>query len=157
MPASPENPVFPIVASESPRRQIRVGQNLVRGGQVAVGTSAPICKFRRLTASLASRFVPRIACGCLCPPSTIRSAPSLPKERRWAVMERINHRTGCHFFTACRPQRPSETYRIDFTSDRWLDAVLFFHYRCGLEGEKISRPGWRKIARSMARPQRFSG
>jgi hypothetical protein len=57
-------------------------------------------------------------------------------------MERVNHRNACHFFTACRPERPSETYRIDFTTNRWLDAVPFFRYRCGLDGENISRPGW---------------
>jgi len=57
-------------------------------------------------------------------------------------MERINHRNGCHFFTACRPERPAETHRIDFTTDRWLDAVPLFRYRCGLDGEKIFRPGW---------------
>jgi SAM-dependent methyltransferase len=67
---------------------------------------------------------------------------ALPKEQRWAAMERINHRNGCHFFTACRPERPSETYRVDFTTDRWLDAVPVFRYRCGLDGEKIFRPGW---------------
>ncbi|NBU42203.1 MAG: class I SAM-dependent methyltransferase, partial [Planctomycetia bacterium] len=67
---------------------------------------------------------------------------ALPKERRWGVMERVNHRNGCHFFTACRPERPSETYRVDFASDRWLDAVPLFRYRCGVDGETISRPGW---------------
>jgi SAM-dependent methyltransferase len=67
---------------------------------------------------------------------------ALPKEQRWAVMERINHRNGCHFFTACRPERPTETYRVDLTTDRWLDAVPVFRYRCGLDGEKIFRPGW---------------
>jgi SAM-dependent methyltransferase len=66
----------------------------------------------------------------------------LPKELRWAVMERINHRNGCHFFTACRPERPPETYRLDFDGDRWLDAVPLFRYRCGLEGDSIKRPGW---------------
>lgn len=66
---------------------------------------------------------------------------ALPKEQRWGVMERVNHRNGCHFFTACHPERPPETYRIDFESPRWLDAVPVFRYRCGLTGEKITRPG----------------
>jgi hypothetical protein len=60
-------------------------------------------------------------------------------------MERVNHRNGCHFFTACRPERPTETYRVDFATDRWLDAVPFFRYRCGLQGETISRPGWSTV------------
>jgi SAM-dependent methyltransferase len=72
----------------------------------------------------------------------LAAVAALPKERRWGVMERVNHRNGCHFFTACRPERPSETYRVDFASDRWLDAVPLFRYRCGVDGETISRPGW---------------
>jgi SAM-dependent methyltransferase len=72
----------------------------------------------------------------------LTAVAKLPKEQRWAVMERVNHRNACHFFTACRPERPEETYRVDVTSDRWLDAVPFFRYRCGLDGEKIVRPGW---------------
>ena len=72
----------------------------------------------------------------------LAAVAALPKERRWGVMERVNHRNGCHFFTACRPERPTETYRVDFASDHWLEAVPFFRYRCGLDGETISRPGW---------------
>jgi SAM-dependent methyltransferase len=72
----------------------------------------------------------------------LTAVAALPKEQRWGVMERINHRNGCHFFTACRPERPLETYRVEFTTDRWLDAVPLFRYRCGLDGEKIVRPGW---------------
>jgi SAM-dependent methyltransferase len=67
---------------------------------------------------------------------------ALPKERRWAVMERINHRNACHFFTACRPERPVKTYRIDAATESWLDAVPVFRYRCGLDGGTITRPGW---------------
>jgi SAM-dependent methyltransferase len=72
----------------------------------------------------------------------LTAVAALPKEQRWAVMERINHRNGCHFFTACRPERPLESYRVEFTTDRWLDAVPLFRYRCGLEGQTIVRPGW---------------
>jgi hypothetical protein len=57
-------------------------------------------------------------------------------------MKRVNHRNACHFFTACCPERPAETYRVDLTTDRWLDAVPVLRYRCGLDGEKIVRPGW---------------
>jgi SAM-dependent methyltransferase len=67
---------------------------------------------------------------------------ALPEQERWAAMERINHRNACHFFTACRPERAAETYRVGTTSDRWLDAVPTFRYRCGLVGETIKRPGW---------------
>jgi SAM-dependent methyltransferase/tetratricopeptide (TPR) repeat protein len=66
----------------------------------------------------------------------------LPVDRQWAVMERINHRNGCHFFIACRPDRPTSTYRIDFTNDQWLDLIPEFRYRCALDGAQFSRPGW---------------
>jgi SAM-dependent methyltransferase len=72
----------------------------------------------------------------------LNAVAALPQEQRWAVMERINHRNGCHFFTACRPERPAETYRVDFASDRWLSAVPLFRYRCSLNGQNITRPGW---------------
>lgn len=66
----------------------------------------------------------------------------LPADRQWAVMERINHRNGCHFFIACRPDRPASTYRIDFANDPWLDLIPEFRYRCALDGAQLSRPGW---------------
>jgi SAM-dependent methyltransferase len=72
----------------------------------------------------------------------LTAVAALPQEQRWAVMERINHRNGCHFFTACRPERPAETYRVDFASDSWLSTVPLFRYRCSLNGQNITRPGW---------------
>lgn len=73
----------------------------------------------------------------------LEAVAALPQEKRWAVMERINHRNGCHFFTACRPERPPETFRIDCSSAALLDAVPRFRYRCTLDGEAVVRPGWR--------------
>jgi SAM-dependent methyltransferase len=72
----------------------------------------------------------------------LTAVAALPNAQRWSVMERINHRNGCHFFMACRPERAAETYRVGTTSDRWLDSVPLFRYRCGLVGETIKRPGW---------------
>ena len=78
----------------------------------------------------------------------INSIAGLPKEQRWAVMERINHRNACHFFMACRTDRLAETYRVDFGTVRWLNAVPLFRYRCGLEDDTITRPDWRmRLAR----------
>jgi len=65
-----------------------------------------------------------------------------PREAQWSVMERINARNGCHFFSACRPERPLETYRIDFASPRFLDYVPSLRYRCALGDAEISRPDW---------------
>ncbi|MFM8291187.1 MAG: class I SAM-dependent methyltransferase [Planctomycetia bacterium] len=68
---------------------------------------------------------------------------ALPDRRRWGIMERINTRNACHFFTACRADRPPATYRIDLASPAGLDAVPCFRHRCGLDGSAVYRPDWR--------------
>jgi SAM-dependent methyltransferase/glycosyltransferase involved in cell wall biosynthesis len=73
---------------------------------------------------------------------------SLPLELQWSVMERIQHQNGCHFFTACIAQRPTANYRIDFQTDAWRAVVPEFRYRCGLDGNVISRPGWSRVLES---------
>jgi SAM-dependent methyltransferase len=66
----------------------------------------------------------------------------LPEERQWSLMEKVNTRNGCHFFTACRPDRPRETYRVDFTAETFLDRVPMFRYRCGFRDGKVFRSDW---------------
>jgi len=68
---------------------------------------------------------------------------ALPDRERWRVMERINTRNACHFFTACRADRPPATYAIDPASSAILDAVPHFRHRCGLDGTTVSRHDWR--------------
>jgi SAM-dependent methyltransferase len=68
---------------------------------------------------------------------------ALPESQQWSVMERINTRNACHFFTACRADRAPDTYRVDFASPTILDAAPMFRYRCGFDGSTVSRPGWR--------------
>lgn len=67
---------------------------------------------------------------------------ALPDEKRWSVMERINTRNACHFFTACHADRPRERYVIDCASEEALEYVPSLRYRCGLNGSQLSRPGW---------------
>lgn len=67
---------------------------------------------------------------------------SLPEEEQWPVMEKVNFRNGCHFFMACRSDRPEAAYKIDFASDAALDYVPRFRYRCGLNGRKLFRYNW---------------
>jgi len=68
---------------------------------------------------------------------------ALPDEHQWAIMERINHRNACHYFTVCRPERLRETYRVDFTADTWLDHVPVWRYRCGFQNGDIFRSDWK--------------
>ena len=49
------------------------------------------------------------------------SLAALPAGKQWSVIERINTSNGCHFFTACRADRPERSYRIDFAAERFLD------------------------------------
>ena len=67
---------------------------------------------------------------------------ALPNRSRWSVMERINTSNACHFFTACRPDRPVETYRVDTTTTAMLDTIPMFRYRCGIDGDTVFRHDW---------------
>jgi SAM-dependent methyltransferase len=68
---------------------------------------------------------------------------ALPERKLWSVMERLHIFGGCHFFMACRPDRPKESYTIDFSTEGSLDYVPMFRMRCGLSGTEIFRPDWR--------------
>ena len=65
----------------------------------------------------------------------------LPERTLWSVMERLHIFSGCHFFMACREDRPKESYAIDFSSDDALNYAPRFRFRCGLSGSEIfTRP-----------------
>jgi SAM-dependent methyltransferase len=68
---------------------------------------------------------------------------ALPDNKIWSVMERLQTMNGCHFFMACRPERPEARYRIDFSDPAALDYIPVFRYRCGLSGSEIYWPGSR--------------
>jgi SAM-dependent methyltransferase len=68
---------------------------------------------------------------------------ALPEPTLWSVMERIHSVNACHFFMACRPERPKESYTIDFSTHDCLDYVPLMRMRCGLSGGEIFRPDWR--------------
>ena len=68
---------------------------------------------------------------------------ALPEEQQWSIMERVNSRNGCHFFTACRPERPRETYRVDVAAEAFLDRVPVFRYRCGFKDGEVFRYDWK--------------
>ncbi len=68
---------------------------------------------------------------------------ALPDAKLWSVMERIQTLNACHFFMACRADRPAESYTIDFSSAASLDYVPMMRMRCGISGAEIFRPDWR--------------
>jgi hypothetical protein len=67
----------------------------------------------------------------------------LPDRKVWTVTERLWTDNGCHIFMACRPERPAESYTIDFSALESLDYIPQFRIGCGLSGALIYRPDWR--------------
>jgi SAM-dependent methyltransferase len=77
-------------------------------------------------------------------PSKFHSvANSLPEPKLWSVMERVQTLNGCHFFMACRPDRPKKSYTIDFSTNDSLDYVPLLRPRCSVSGEEAVWPGLR--------------
>ncbi len=66
----------------------------------------------------------------------------LPPKRQWAAMEAVNTRNACHFFMACRPERPEGAYRLDFDSADAAGWVPSLRYRCRQDGDHLARPDW---------------
>jgi SAM-dependent methyltransferase len=66
----------------------------------------------------------------------------LPAEKMWSVMERVNTLNGCHFFLATHPDRPTSSYRIDFSAGDALDYVPLFRLQAGITGQEIYRTDW---------------
>ena len=77
---------------------------------------------------------------------------SLPERKLWSVMERLRVFGACHFFMACREDRPKETYKVDFSTDAALDYIPQMRMRCGLNGNEIFRPTWRMALNSAQLP-----
>ncbi|OBH01365.1 hypothetical protein A5696_13495 [Mycobacterium sp. E2699] len=73
--------------------------------------------------------------------ATYDALNALPERELWSVMERMHIFSACHFFMACRPDRPKQSYRIDFAEPGYLDYVPMMRLQCGLSGADIVRPG----------------
>jgi SAM-dependent methyltransferase len=67
----------------------------------------------------------------------------LPEHEVWSVIERLQSTIARHFFIACRPDRPKESYTIDFSTRDCLDYVPLMRTHCGISGTEIFRPDWR--------------
>jgi hypothetical protein len=68
---------------------------------------------------------------------------ALPEAGIWSAMERVQTTNGCHFFLACRTDRPKESYSVDFSAEDSRDYVPLFRMRCGLSGSELFRSDWR--------------
>lgn len=81
-----------------------------------------------------------------------RAVNELPERQIWSVMERIQTLNGCHFFMACRPERPKKSYAIDFSSEDSLNYIPMMRMRCGLNGNELFRPDWSMVLNSAQLP-----
>jgi hypothetical protein len=61
----------------------------------------------------------------------------------WSVIERVQTLNGCHFFMACRSERPKSSYVIDFSAPEALDYVPLLRTRCGVDGDEAFWPAGR--------------
>jgi len=77
---------------------------------------------------------------------------ALPQAAQWSVMERIYPTNACHFFIACRSERPKESYVIDFAESTFGDYIPHMHKTCGLSGAEIFRSDWRMKLNSAQLP-----
>lgn len=73
----------------------------------------------------------------------VATVAALPDRQRWSIMERINAANACHFFMACRADRPDAQYRIDLQGPNVHAYVPMFRHRCALEGDTLVTPGAR--------------
>lgn len=88
---------------------------------------------------LMSPYEPNPAAGNLF----VSTVAELPDRQRWSVMERINTRNACHLFVACRPDRPTQRFRVDLTAPTAPHLVPEFRYRCSMAEDDLVIPGWR--------------
>ncbi|MFZ1162325.1 class I SAM-dependent methyltransferase [Mycobacterium sp.] len=77
---------------------------------------------------------------------------ALPEPALWSANERLNTLNACHFFMACRADRPKASYAIDFSTHACLDYVPLMRMRCGLSGNEIYRSDWRTTLNSAQLP-----
>lgn len=64
---------------------------------------------------------------------------TLPEQKLWSIMERINCINSCHFFMACRTDRPRESYAIDFKTAKANNYIPSLRQGCRLEGDQLHR------------------
>ncbi len=63
-------------------------------------------------------------------------------------MERLQSSTKCHFFVACRADRPTENYAVDFSSTDALDYIPVMRVGCGVSGTAVVMPHGRMALRA---------
>ena len=64
----------------------------------------------------------------------------LPREQQWSIMQRVTATNACHFFMACREDRPRESYLVEFDYGDPMRFVPSFRKGSHLHGANIHGP-----------------
>jgi SAM-dependent methyltransferase len=78
--------------------------------------------------------------GYALPDRLLSALNALPDIAVWSLMERLQAVNKCHYFVACRPDRPSASYAVDFSSAEALDYVPMMRAFSGTSGNDIVMP-----------------
>jgi SAM-dependent methyltransferase len=74
-------------------------------------------------------------------PERLKSALNgLPDVEIWSLMERINALNSSHTFVACRPDRPTANYAVDFESAEALGYIPTVRTLFRMEGNVVAMP-----------------
>ena len=74
-------------------------------------------------------------------PDRLKSALNgLPDVEIWSLMERINALNSSHTFVACRPDRPTANYTVDFSSAEALNYIPAVRTLFRMEGNMVVMP-----------------
>jgi SAM-dependent methyltransferase len=86
--------------------------------------------------------------GLALPDELSSALNALPQIEAWSLMERLQSSTKCHFFVACRPDRPKESYEVDFSSREAPDYVPIMRVGFGVSGSAVVMPHGRMQLRA---------
>jgi SAM-dependent methyltransferase len=78
--------------------------------------------------------------GYALPDRLLSALNALPDIEVWSLMERLQAVNKCHYFVACRPDRPCASYAVDFSSAEALDYVPMMRAFSGTSGNDIVMP-----------------
>jgi len=78
--------------------------------------------------------------GYALPDRLLSALNTLPDIEVWSLMERLQAVIKCHYFVACRPDRPTASYAVDFSSAEALDYVPMMRAFSGMSGNDVVMP-----------------
>ncbi len=78
--------------------------------------------------------------GYALPDGLASALNALPENKIWALMDRLQAVNKCHYFVACRPDRPPQNYAVDFAAVDALDYIPVLRAGCSVLGSGVVMP-----------------